>query len=601
MTCNPKWDEVMENLQPGQTPEFRPDLVARVFHIKLKELLNDICKRHILGTPVANVYVIEFQKRGLPHVHILLILKVDCKPKDPERVNKLVSAEIPDIEICPRLHAIVTRHMIHGPCGEDNLHSPCMANRKCTKKFPKQFHDETVIEGKSYPLYRRRNTGEITINNKKIDNRWVVPYNPALSLTYNCHLNVEGMIVLILQFVRRLLHHDEIKTYMDSRYVSAPEGAWRLFGFDMHAQSHSVCRLAVHLPGKHSISFNPDNIAAACQKNEEGLTTLTGWFHLNGITSAENQCLYADTPKHFVWDKQARKWKARQRGGEKTIGRMYSVSIASDPERYYLRLLLLHIKGATSFEDLRTIDGIICETFREAAERMGLLANDATWDNTLADAVLSSMPTQLRQLFAIICVFGSPPNVDQLWDKYKEYLYEDYSRHANHNSECEQCENLALRDIQDTLITHRKQCEDFGLRTPPANIPCNVEDYFDAIAEEELGAKMVESLNRAQKASFDQILDAMADETLQSRCFFLDGPGGSGKTYLYRTLLSTVRGQYEIALPVASTGIAANLLQGGRTYHSQFELPLNLDESSTSNMRLTSKEADVIRNAKILI
>lgn len=181
----------MENLQPGQTPEFRPDLVARVFHIKLKELLNDICKRHILGTPVANVYVIEFQKRGLPHVHILLILKVDCKPKDPERVNKLVSAEIPDIEICPRLHAIVTRHMIHGPCGEDNLHSPCMANRKCTKKFPKQFHDETVIEGKSYPLYRRRNTGEITINNKKIDNRWVVPYNPALSLTYNCHLNVE--------------------------------------------------------------------------------------------------------------------------------------------------------------------------------------------------------------------------------------------------------------------------------------------------------------------------------------------------------------------------------------------------------------------------
>ena len=67
----PRWREITENLEPWQRTEFGPDLVARVFKLKFKELLNDILKKNIFGKVVAHTYVIEFQKRGLPHAHML--------------------------------------------------------------------------------------------------------------------------------------------------------------------------------------------------------------------------------------------------------------------------------------------------------------------------------------------------------------------------------------------------------------------------------------------------------------------------------------------------------------------------------------------------
>ena len=72
MTANPKWPEVMDALLPGQTPQDRPDLVAQVFHLKVKQLIKRITKDGILGRTVPQVHTIEFQKRGLPHVHLLI-------------------------------------------------------------------------------------------------------------------------------------------------------------------------------------------------------------------------------------------------------------------------------------------------------------------------------------------------------------------------------------------------------------------------------------------------------------------------------------------------------------------------------------------------
>lgn len=78
--------------------------------------------------------------------------------------------------------------MIHGPCGDG-----CFKDSKCLKHFPKQFHAEITLDKNSYPTYRRRNTGrtyEVT-GGRVIDNQWVVPYCPELSVELNCHLNVE--------------------------------------------------------------------------------------------------------------------------------------------------------------------------------------------------------------------------------------------------------------------------------------------------------------------------------------------------------------------------------------------------------------------------
>ncbi|XP_076951538.1 uncharacterized protein LOC143624931 [Bidens hawaiensis] len=74
MTCNPHWSEICDNLKPGQTAQYRPELVSRVFRAKLEDLKEQLLKKHLLGEVKAYIYVIEFQKRGLPHAHILLIM-----------------------------------------------------------------------------------------------------------------------------------------------------------------------------------------------------------------------------------------------------------------------------------------------------------------------------------------------------------------------------------------------------------------------------------------------------------------------------------------------------------------------------------------------
>lgn len=74
-TANPEWPEITSNLSSGQTPADIPLVVCRVFKHKLESLIKEITKENIFGVSVANIHVIEFQKRGLPHAHILVMLR----------------------------------------------------------------------------------------------------------------------------------------------------------------------------------------------------------------------------------------------------------------------------------------------------------------------------------------------------------------------------------------------------------------------------------------------------------------------------------------------------------------------------------------------
>lgn len=130
-TCNPKSKEIVENLHDGERAEYRPDLVARVYKLHLTSLLKDIKDKHILGVPVAHVHVIEFQKRGLPHCHMFIILRDEDKPRNCDDIDKLICAEIPDPDVDPELHSLVKQCMIHGPCGALNPTSVCMQDGKC--------------------------------------------------------------------------------------------------------------------------------------------------------------------------------------------------------------------------------------------------------------------------------------------------------------------------------------------------------------------------------------------------------------------------------------------------------------------------------------
>ena len=185
-TANPRWPEIERNLEHGQAPDTRPDLIAIVFKQKLDELLHDLKERHIFGKCIGCVYTIEYQKRGLPHAHILIFLHQDDIP----RCAELVQATIPTND--PVLGDIVRTQMTHGPYGAGLMNSPCMRDGKCSKGFPKRWCEETVLNEGSFPEYAQRQDGQTWGRDRlTFDNRWVVPFNPYLTKNYGAHINVE--------------------------------------------------------------------------------------------------------------------------------------------------------------------------------------------------------------------------------------------------------------------------------------------------------------------------------------------------------------------------------------------------------------------------
>ena len=191
-TANAHWREVEEALLPHQSPHDRPDIIAHIFKLKFDSLLDDVMKRNILGRAVGYAFTVEYQKRGLPHIHLLIFLDHSSHLSTPEAVDNLISTEIPDQATHPRLFELVKRFMIHGPCGAD-IPSSCLDEyKKCTKRFPKAFRATTEITGDSYVKTCCRDTGvRIQVGPHFVDNRSVVSYCPYLTLRYNAHINVE--------------------------------------------------------------------------------------------------------------------------------------------------------------------------------------------------------------------------------------------------------------------------------------------------------------------------------------------------------------------------------------------------------------------------
>lgn len=298
---------------------------------------------------------------------MLFILEEQSKLKEPEVVDSVVCAEIPDNDD-PELLEIIKTCMLHGPCGDYNKRAPCMEDEKgmlkCTKKFPKEFAERTDVNVNGYPIYRRRNDQrKVFVRNAELDNRWVVPYNPFLTRKYQAHINVEvcssvQSVKYIFKYIYKghdaavvqvnegtntgTLDWDEIKSFLDTRYISAPESIWRLRKYEMSNRSHAVERLPVHLPQQQTVVFEAGSEEKELRAAEKRGTKLTKWFILNDEDPDAREYLYSDIPFHYVWNKN--KWKKRQRGANKIIPRMYSVS-PRDMERFCLRLLLMHVKG----------------------------------------------------------------------------------------------------------------------------------------------------------------------------------------------------------------------------------------------------------------
>ena len=226
----------------------------------------------------------------------------------------------------------------------------------------------------------------------------------------------------------------------------------------MHEQSHSVIRLAVHLPYQQNCIFREGEEDQALNIARNSHSQLESWFQLNRVDPEAHQYKYSEIPYHYVFHKKTTEWKRRQRGADKIISRLYSAQ-PKEGERFYLRVLLLHVPGATSYEDLRTVNGVVLDSFREACLQRNLLQDDREWENTLNEAALVRMPRKLRQLFSTMLTHCEIHNPLLLWQMFKNQMIEDYLRNMSEHD----AEQAALSYI-DKIIKQAGKClSDFNL------------------------------------------------------------------------------------------------------------------------------------------
>ncbi|CAH2088688.1 unnamed protein product [Euphydryas editha] len=297
----------------------------------------------------------------------------------------------------------------------------------------------------------------------------------------------------------------------------------------------------------------------------------------------------------------------------KTLGRLYTVH-PKQCECFFLRLLLVNVPGPTSFEFLRTVNGRTFNTYKEACCELKLLEADNHWDLTLADAALTSTPNSMRQLFAIILTTCYPIHSLTLWEKYKNYMTEDILYRVKQTNQCPNLDfkpemyNEALMLIEDLcILISNLQLSHYGMPAPNRlatdlfNVDLQREKHYNETDLASIIANNEPSLTTEQKNIYNRIMRTV--DVQQGGFFFLDAPGGTGKTFLISLILAKIRSQQKIALAIASSGIAATLLDGGRTAHSALKLPLDIHNkpNAVCNIKKKSGMASVLQKSAIII
>ncbi|CAN1310136.1 ATP-dependent DNA helicase PIF1 [Linum perenne] len=604
-TSNAQWPEITNAFKNkvGSHGEDKPAIVARGMH------------------------TVEFQKRGLPHVHILVWLANNAKLETQKQIDQIISAQLPNPTEDPIGYASVTKFMIHGPCGIDNPKSPCMVDGKCKKKYPKAYNTETISDRHGYTLYKREKT-KITVNKsgKFLDNRYIVPYNRHLIIKYQAHINIEichkGQLIKYLfkyitkgpdrqTVVAETTSLDEIAQYLDCRSISSYEAIWRLFEYPIHERKPNVVRLSIHMPLSQSITYQgSQTIRSIVGRPGITNTMLTQWFVLNQRDPSARKYTYDKIPNAYVWSTQLDDWSPRKQGF--AVGRIPSVPAASG-DIFYLRMLLGKISGALNFKDLRTLNGIVYDNYQQTCQAMGLLSSDNEWDLVMSEISRWAHPAIIRSMFVSLLIFCQVSDPSKLLANWWESMSEDFAYRKQQLDSIEftqpqpiQLYDQLLNNLDYLLHSYSLSLEHFKLPHPMPTVTREqnhnnilTHHQYDKQTEESKSKKYYASLNSDQIRAYSSIMDAI--ETKKGKFFFVHGHGGTGKTFLYNCIISKVRSTGGIALVVASSGIAATLLPDGVTAHSRFKIPLEIDNLSTCTIKKGSDVAELLKSATLIV
>ena len=630
ITCNPKWASVKENIFPGQQPHDRPDIMNRIFNEVLRSLLDDL-KNGCFGPLKARLHTIEGQFRCLKHAHILALLTITLTVED---IDCIIQAQIPEKEEDPELYEAVSTFMIHGPCGPGYNNAPCMDKGRCAKGFPKDFQETTVLpnDGHGYPLYARPdNNRVIEKNGFMFDNRWVVPFNRFLLLKNGCHINVEfvGSFATV-KYIYKYVHkgvdistaeiqglageRNEIARFLNARTIDPYDSLWRLFGYKVQDRFPAVQQLAIHEEDQQNIIFKEGQAMEALENVKD--TTLMAFFKFNAVETQARKITYQDFPKFCTFARNAWNWrKTLPTDNEvpRTIGRINSVSPAQG-ERYFLRLMLSHTTGATCFKDLRTVGRTIYPTYKEACKALGLLEDDSEWGRALEEVAEYGSANQVRATFAILLHFCQPTDPANLYETFKTEMADDFVYSEIKKENCARRDlnmtwifNQVLLAIDDQLSQMGGSLSSFKEMPQPKELTPEekvarmfAEEYFDFKAMSDIVFKLQPDLNDGQAHLCEELYQAVHDVGTH-KAFIVSSPGGFGKTFAFQVIAAKIRSEGGIVLNVATTGLAAQNLIGGRTAHSRFKIPIPIQEDSTCSIKAQSDLAKLLRETKLIV
>lgn len=230
---------------------------------------------------------------------------------------------------------------------------------------------------------------------------------------------------------------------------------WRLWEHRLFHRSHTIERLPVHLPKEPMLYFQAGFETNANHDRASELFLTGQWkCSRSQLTSHEIQ-------KHCVWTN--RQWNIRK--NTKCFEWIYTVNPV-DIGKYYFCVPLLHVKGQQLFHHLCTVDGIMYNSFQEAAKKFHLPITDTESEGCLHEAVTHKMPKQLRWFFAIVCIFCFPANVFELWTKFKDALSEDF--HNQHTPL--DAENFTLLELENIFKYDGRSYKQFKLPSPVSTV-----------------------------------------------------------------------------------------------------------------------------------
>uniref|UniRef100_A0A914H4I5 ATP-dependent DNA helicase n=1 Tax=Globodera rostochiensis TaxID=31243 RepID=A0A914H4I5_GLORO len=688
----------------------RPDIVCRLFIDKRDELLDDLTKRMVLGSVIAWFFALEFQMRGLPHIHICLTLdweriRLVGRIQTPEDyMAEYICAEIPALPSGRSKEAILQREL-HKTITTKHIHTcsaqRCLVDGKCTKHFPKPFSYAFVFSENAFPRYLRRppapteqarlknperygNTfeqktakGKISIKN----NSFVIPFNPFLSAKFKSHINVEfvageGCTKYLCKYVmkgadmcfvqiteqggqRRVWRYDEFHQIRLSRYVTSIEAFMSLWGVPLVQRSHQVEELDVHGPEGHRIAVEEGQEEEAAmaeedriERGEERKTQLTAYFSFNQLRKDEGnpalKLTYATCFKKIRYDLHKKEWALyirEARAGQK-LCRLKTVS-PSNLELLALRHLLFVVEDPTDWADLRLFDEVQHVNFVEAAKARGLLVDNILWKRTIIEAFATKKSA--RQRIRWLAVFFATSNLANPAELLDEILQLPDNWLVNTRvagSNLDERRQYVLRALEWFLRAHGVEpddlarpdgsfetaCEHIALPRP-VDITINREDYIalqfnrddiiNANLEPELrdpelnnctmqqrymdlyqatpypNEEQKELIKEVNYAMLDaaRVIDGHGQEKFTSsihRLFMVTGEGGAGKTFTYNSTGFNF-------LPMATTGIAAELLYEGQTVHKRICRRKHVDSSTPLSIDYDSRLAEMLRRTHGLL